>query len=56
MTTRRSGAAHLGLPYYNQYDAVNASDIWADPKTQSYPAYPAAGGSQRTCAVLEGLS
>jgi len=42
MTTGRSGAAHLGLPYDIQYDAVDPSDIWADEKHQSYPAYPQA--------------
>lgn len=42
MTTGRSGAAHIGLPYDVQYDAVEASDIWADAKTTSYPAYPQA--------------
>lgn len=42
MTTGRSGAAHLGLPYDIQYDAVDPDDIWADPKHQSYPAYRAA--------------
>lgn len=42
MTTGRSGAVHLGLPYDVQYDAVDPSDIWADPKHQSYPAYPQA--------------
>jgi len=40
MTTGRSGAAHLGLPYDIQYEAVDPSDIWADPKHSSYPAYP----------------
>jgi acetolactate synthase-1/2/3 large subunit len=40
MTTGRSGAAHLGLPYDIQYDPVDSSDIWADPKHSSYPAYP----------------
>ena len=40
MTTGRSGAAHLGLPYDIQYDQVDPADIWADPKHQSYPAYP----------------
>lgn len=40
MTTGRSGAAHIGLPYDIQYDAVDGADIWADPKTTSYPAYP----------------
>ena len=39
MTTGRSGAAHLGLPYDIQYDAVDSDDIWADPQLQSYPAY-----------------
>ncbi|UWQ52012.1 thiamine pyrophosphate-binding protein (plasmid) [Leisingera caerulea] len=42
MTTGRSGAAHLGLPYDIQYDDVSADDIWGDPKLQSYPAYRAA--------------
>ncbi len=49
MTTGRSGAAHLGLPYDVQYDPVDPSDIWADPKTQNYPAYPQApepGGAE----------
>jgi len=40
MTTGRSGAAHLGLPYDIQYDSVDPADIWADPKHSSYPAYP----------------
>lgn len=39
MTTGRSGAAHLGLPYDIQYDAVDSADIWADPKHSRYPAY-----------------
>lgn len=40
MTTGRAGSAHLGLPYDIQYDKVDPSDIWADAKHQSYPAYP----------------
>lgn len=39
MTTGRSGAAHLGLPYDIQYDPVDADDIWADSRLQTYPAY-----------------
>ena len=39
MTTGRSGAAHLGLPYDIQYDAVDADDVWADPEHRQYPAY-----------------
>lgn len=42
MTTGRAGAAHLGLPYDIQYNDVDPSDIWADPRHQSYPSYPAA--------------
>ncbi|WP_411353085.1 thiamine pyrophosphate-binding protein (plasmid) [Leisingera aquaemixtae] len=42
MTTGRSGAAHLGLPYDIQHDDVPAGDIWGDPRHQSYPAYRAA--------------
>ncbi|MEX0339753.1 MAG: thiamine pyrophosphate-binding protein [Arenibacterium sp.] len=42
MSTGRPGAAHLGLPYDIQYDAIDASDIWADPALSHYPAYPAA--------------
>jgi acetolactate synthase I/II/III large subunit len=42
MTTGRSGAAHLGLPYDIQYDAVDPSDVWADDAHSSYPAYPVA--------------
>ncbi len=42
MTTGRSGAAHLGLPYDIQYDPVSADDIWADPKHHSFPSYRAA--------------
>lgn len=42
MTTGRPGSAHIGLPYDIQYDAVDPDDIWADPRHQSYPAYPAA--------------
>ncbi|MFA3920738.1 thiamine pyrophosphate-binding protein [Ruegeria hyattellae] len=39
MTTGRSGAAHIGLPYDIQYDPVDPTDIWADPATATYPAY-----------------
>ncbi|MBY6005556.1 thiamine pyrophosphate-binding protein [Salipiger bermudensis] len=39
MTTGRSGAAHLGLPYDIQYDSVDPAEIWADPALATYPAY-----------------
>lgn len=44
MTTGRPGSAHLGLPHDIQYDAVDATDIWADPALARYPAYPVAPG------------
>ena len=55
MTTGRSGAAHLGLPYDIQYDPVPSDDIWADPKHGSYPAYRAApepGAAEAAVAAI----
>ena len=42
MCTGRPGAAHLGLPYDIQYDAVDPDDVWADPRLATFPAYRAA--------------
>lgn len=39
MTTGRAGAAHIGLPYDVQYDPIDPTDIWADDKLATYPAY-----------------
>ncbi|MBX2883747.1 MAG: thiamine pyrophosphate-binding protein [Granulosicoccus sp.] len=39
MTTGRSGAAHIGLPYDIQYDSLDQDDLWADPALQKFPAY-----------------
>ncbi|MEQ8322969.1 MAG: thiamine pyrophosphate-binding protein [Rhodospirillales bacterium] len=39
MTTGRSGAAHIGLPYDVQYDPVDPTDVWADSNLHTYPAY-----------------
>lgn len=39
MTTGRSGAAHIGLPYDVQYDPVDPTDVWADSNLHIYPAY-----------------
>lgn len=55
MTTGRSGAAHLGLPYDIQYDPVAPSDIWADPATATYPAYPQAPSPGAAQAALEAI-
>jgi acetolactate synthase-1/2/3 large subunit len=55
MTTGRSGAAHLGLPYDIQYDAVPASDIWADPTLATYPAYPTGPNNSAIRAAADAI-
>lgn len=55
MTTGRSGAAHLGLPYDIQYDPVPADDIWSDPKHHSFPAYRAAPEPSSVEAAVEAI-
>ncbi|WP_109315477.1 thiamine pyrophosphate-binding protein [Pseudovibrio ascidiaceicola] len=55
MTTGRSGAAHLGLPYDIQYDVVDASDIWADQQLTSYPAYPQAPAPGAAEAAVDAI-
>ena len=55
MTTGRPGAAHLGLPYDIQHDPVDPSDIWADPKHATYPAYPQAPGPGAAEAAVEAI-
>ncbi|MBI1244952.1 MAG: thiamine pyrophosphate-binding protein [Alphaproteobacteria bacterium] len=37
-TGGRPGAVHLGLPYDVQKDAVDETDMWADPEHARYPA------------------
>ncbi len=55
MTTGRAGAAHLGLPYDIQYDPVDPDDIWADPQTATYPAYPQAPTPGAAEAAVEAI-
>ncbi len=55
MTTGRSGAAHIGLPYDIQYDAVDVSDIWADSATATYPSYPQAPAPGAAQAAVEAI-
>lgn len=43
MTTGRSGAVHLGLPYDVQKQMVDETDIWGDASLGAYPA-------RRSCA------
>jgi len=38
MTSGRPGATHLALPFDTQKGAVDAGEIWADPRHQSFPA------------------
>ncbi len=55
MTTGRSGAAHLGLPYDIQYDDVPAEDVWADPQLASYPAYRTGPAPDAVRAAAEAI-
>ncbi len=55
MTTGRSGAAHLGLPYDIQYDLVDSDDIWADPQLQSFPAYRTGPQNEAIEAAVEAI-
>jgi acetolactate synthase-1/2/3 large subunit len=38
MTSGRSGAAHLALPFDVQKDPLPAADVWADPSLGMYPS------------------
>jgi acetolactate synthase I/II/III large subunit len=55
MTTGRPGAAHLGLPIDVQRDPVDPDQIWADPRHQTYPAFPVAPVTEDAEAALEAL-
>lgn len=55
MTTGKPGAAHLGLPYDIQYDAVDANDIWADEQHAYYPAYPTAPDDNAIRAAVDAM-
>lgn len=55
MTTGRSGAAHLGLPYDVQYQPVDPDDIWADESHVSYPAYRVAPDPASIQAAVEAM-
>ena len=55
MTTGRSGAAHLGLPYDVQYHAVDGDDIWADPAHGVFPAGRVAPDPASVGAAVEAI-
>ncbi len=55
MTTGRPGAAHLGLPFDVQKEAVPETEIWAQPEFGSYPALPTAPDPVAADALLDAL-
>jgi len=56
MTTGRSGAAHLGLPYDVQYQPVEPEEIWADTNHTHYPAYRVAPNAEAIQAAVESMT
>ncbi|KMW60258.1 Acetolactate synthase large subunit [Candidatus Rhodobacter oscarellae] len=42
MTTGRPGSVHLALPFDTQKNAVDAAELWADPRHRSFPTERAA--------------
>ena len=57
MTTGRTGAAHLCLPFDTQKGAVDADELWADPAHATYPARRTGADPQeveRAAALLTG--
>ncbi|HHB80243.1 MAG TPA: thiamine pyrophosphate-binding protein, partial [Aliiroseovarius sp.] len=55
MTTGRPGAAHLGLPFDVLNEPVDPSDIWADPTTGAFPAYPQAPAPGAAEAAVDAI-
>jgi acetolactate synthase-1/2/3 large subunit len=55
MTTGRPGAAHLGLPLDVQRDPVDPDQIWADPRHQTFPAFPVGPAEEAVEAALEAI-
>lgn len=55
MTTGRPGSAHLGLPIDVQRDSVDPELIWADPRHETYPAYPMGPDQKDIEAALDAI-
>ncbi len=55
MTTGRPGAAHLGLPFDVLGEPVAPDDIWADPATAIFPAYPVAPAPGAAEAAVDAI-
>ena len=55
MTTGRPGAAHLALPFDVLSEPADPADIWADPATATFPAYPQPPTPGAAEAALEAI-
>ena len=55
MTTGRSGATHIGLPFDVMKQNVDPSDLWAQPGHQSYPAWRCAADPAAVSAAAEAI-
>ena len=55
MTTGRPGAAHLGLPFDVLGEPAAPDDIWADPATATFPAYPVAPAPGAAEAAVDAI-
>ncbi len=55
MTTGRPGAAHLGLPIDVQRGTADPETIWADPKHQTFPAYPSGPDPDAIKAAVDAI-
>lgn len=55
MTTGRPGSAHLGLPIDVQRGTADPDTIWADPRHQTFPAYPAGPDPDAIAAAVDAI-
>ena len=55
MTTGRPGAAHIGVPFDVMKQSVDASDLWAQPGHQTYPAWRSAADPAAVAAAAEAI-
>ncbi|MEM7775915.1 MAG: thiamine pyrophosphate-binding protein [Pseudomonadota bacterium] len=55
MTVAPQGAAHLGLPFDVQKQAVPEDEIWADPQFGSFPALPTVADTATLKAATDTL-
>ncbi len=55
MTTGRPGAVHLAFPFDTQKAAVDADEVWAEPRHQQYPSQPASADPAAVEAAVEAL-